>query len=125
MSPYEQAMEAYRILMHEVKDRLFAIDTALAGRTHGVVSGGTSHLGRRATRPVAGGLSDGQLADLQLGLIDRVLQTVTFQSFMKDAGHLPASQSRQVLRRPFLYRLKAELPPMPDGLPRLERSVVR
>jgi hypothetical protein len=33
MSPYEEAMEAYRILMHEVKDRLFAIDTALAGRT--------------------------------------------------------------------------------------------
>ena len=33
MSPYEEAMDAYSILMHEAKRRLLAMDTALAGRT--------------------------------------------------------------------------------------------
>jgi hypothetical protein len=38
MSPYEEAMDAYSILMQEAKGRLSAIDTALAGRT-GLPSG--------------------------------------------------------------------------------------
>ena len=33
MSPYEEAMDAYSILMHEAKRRLIAVDIALAGRT--------------------------------------------------------------------------------------------
>jgi hypothetical protein len=33
LSKYEEAMDAYSILMHEAKRRLLAMDTALAGRT--------------------------------------------------------------------------------------------
>jgi len=38
MSPYEEAMDAYSILMQEAKGRLSAINTSLAGRT-GLPSG--------------------------------------------------------------------------------------
>jgi hypothetical protein len=33
MSPYEEAMDAYSVLMHEAKRRLLAMDTALEGKT--------------------------------------------------------------------------------------------
>jgi hypothetical protein len=33
MSPYEEAMDAYSILMHEAKRRLLAMGTALEGKT--------------------------------------------------------------------------------------------